>query len=180
MNVNIPIWTYNESPLIGDFIWPPNIKWIIQDILDINYWDFDEQIIELARMQFPNIWNNFTVRDDWSIYKVFIDGGYIRLLKRGNNTLYIDMIQMPWKWIQGVLECITFAVDNWLSLLEWKIQPQKKNSTQRTKILSEFYSNFWFTILAWEKIELKLNHENKHVLVNKLKYYLENWKWFRS
>jgi len=170
-----------QSPLKenGDFIWPPNIRWQIQEILSINEWDFDEQFIELVRSKFPEAWKWFSKRSNGYTSKVFWIWRFIRLLEI-NNVLELDLIQLEWNWIQGMLEVLIFAIENNYKLIKGKVQPQKRSSPRRKKILYNFYSNFWFSWNDWTNISLDLSEENRKVLVNKVKYYLENWKWFKS
>ena len=176
----------NESPIEGDFIWPPDIKWQIHKILTINEDDYDENLIELVKMKYPQAWEYFSENDNGGVKKVFSDWKYIRLQRKDSNTLDIDMIQMPWQWNQAMLEIFTYCIENNIFKLTWKIQPQKKpftkksSSERRKQVLMDAWSNFGFSNLDGTNIELIFSEDNKRVLVNKIKYYLEKWKWFKS
>jgi hypothetical protein len=169
-----------ESPEEGDFIWPPDIKWQIHEILEINQGDFDEQITELARINFPWVWEWFSKRENWYTVKNFWTKGFIRLLESENDTIEIDLIQLEGKWIKALLEIFLYSIENNFKIISLKVQPQKKPSPRRKKILYDFYSNFGFSWSDWTNMSLSLTKENKKVLVNKIKYYLENGKWFKS
>lgn len=157
------------------FTWPPDINATITEILDINEDDIDEQIIELISIILPNAWLAFS--SEWSkVKKIFSVSSFIRLIHTWNDVLVVDMIQMPNQGIKAMLEVFSYAVRNDIKTLRWKVQPQKKYSQRRKKILLDFYVDFWFTSNDWENISFEMNNDNKKVLRNKILYYLKNWR----
>ena len=180
LNTKITIPESKQSPIEGDFLWVSDIQEHIQEILEINQWDYDEQVIELVNTIFPWCWEWFSKRENGSIVKTFWIWKYIRLIEKHSNTIEIDMIQLEGNWIQGMLEIFVYCIENNYSTIVWKVQPQRRPSPRRKKILYDFYSNFWFSWNDGTNISFPLTQENKKVLVNKIKYYLENWKWFQS
>lgn len=181
MSLNINQNT-QESPLEnnGDFIWAPDVRWNIQEILEVNEWDYDEQIMELISSKYCWAGEWFIAKSNWDVTKTFWLQKFIRLLKKGDNELVIDMIQLEWDGIKAMLEIIAFWIENNYKVLSGKVQPQQKSSLRRKKILYDFYSNFWFSWNDGTNLSLVLSDENKRVMVNKIKYFLEKWKWFRS
>lgn len=108
--------------------------------------------------------------------KIFSVSSFIRLIHTWNDVLVVDMIQMPNQGIKAMLEVFSYAVRNDIKTLRWKVQPQKKYSQRRKKILLDFYVDFWFTSNDWENISFEMNNDNKKVLRNKILYYLKNWR----
>jgi hypothetical protein len=160
-----------------NFEWLNDIHRKIDEILHINDGDFDEQFLELCRMRFQNSWKFFQVQSDWSIRKVFWNWNYIKLIPKW-SSIHVDMIQMPNKWIECMLDIFSYAIDNNYTEIKWSAQPQLRPTESKRKRLVEFHSSFWMTNLDWYNSFIKLNLENKKVLVNKVKYFLENWRWF--
>lgn len=156
-------------------IWSSDTNSKIREILDINEDDLDEQIIELISIIVPNAWLSFS-REWWKVKKIFSVSSFIRLIHIWNNVLVVDMIQMPNQWIKAMLEVFSYAVRNDIKTLRWKVQPQKKYSQRRKKILLDFYVDFWFTSNDWGNISFEMNNDNKRVLRNKILYYLKNWR----
>lgn len=63
------------------------------------------------------------------------------------NSLNIDMISMPKNWHKAMLFIIEYALENWITYINWEANPQKKISKdleRRLDILVKFYVSFWF------------------------------------
>lgn len=146
--------------------------------------DFDEydKLIEILELLIdePKEFNE----QGWGVFNLkFSNNEYIRLILNWQE-LSIDMIDRPWNGIDAMLRIFLFALKNDVSKITWKAQPQKNKDSskyeRRRKILLNFYSSFWFKILntsTW-KMRLDLDDENIKILLNKVRYYIENKKWF--
>lgn len=151
------------------------VKTILEDVES----DIEEQIIALVKSKYPHAGDFFYDREGVGIAKRYSEKEYI-LLDEQWGTIDINMLQTPGKWEEAMLDVLCFCIEKWYSKVTWKIQPQKKPSARRSKILLDKWISFGFTSKDGYKLELELSQENIRVLKNKIVYYLENGKWFTS
>ena len=158
-----------------------NVPWVwnrISQILEVAELDIDDTILSLIRSRFPQSWENFYPRDALGILKRYSPEAYIRLEKKNAHEIHIDMMQTPGRWEEAMLDIWCYCIENDYEKITWKVQPQKNPSERRKKILLDKWINFWFTSRDGTHIKLELTEENKRVILNKIKYYLKNGKWF--
>ncbi len=167
---------------------PVNLKWEkyhcfgeqISQILNSEGYYNEDKFLELVRLKFPYSGEDFYEKYDNLIAKRYSESEYISLESKPNKVLSIEMMQVPWKWEEAMLDIMCYALANGYGKIIWKIQPQKKSSERRKKILLDKWISFGATSRNGTDVEIDLTDENIGVLNNKVKYYLEKGKWFNS
>lgn len=117
-------------------------------------------------------------------YKFWVHWYYKIEIKSG--IIWIEMIQMPTKWVEAMLSIIRYAYENGLTKIKWEANPQKKHSSdmnRRVRLLVSFYTSFWckpelYSRTGWKYMVMNLSEPGLlEVLYKKTKIFQETWKW---